>query len=196
MGSPYTASVGFAGDLSMFLSDKGLNFMKNSKIIAVMAVASLLSACAQPTGPGNRGVIQGGNSVNKADVGTIAGAIGGGVIGHNIGGGSGKTVATIAGTLLGAAIGNSIGTSLDNADMAAYNDASHRALENAPAGQALPWKNPESGNYGTITPSNYYTNDSGQYCREYNQTITIGGKKQSGHGTACRQPDGTWKIVE
>ena len=170
--------------------------MKNSKILAIIAITSLLSACAQPTGPGNRGIIQGGSSVNKADIGTLAGAIGGGVIGHNIGGGAGQTIATIAGTLLGGAIGNSIGGSLDNADMAAYDNASRRALENAPAGQTLPWKNPESGNYGSITPSNYYQNQSGQYCREYNQTIYVDGKRQSAHGTACRESDGSWKIID
>ena len=26
------------------------------------------------------------------------------------------------------------------------------------------------------------------------QTITVGGEVQQGYGTACRQPDGTWKI--
>ncbi len=165
-----------------------------SKIIAVAAIVPMLAAC-QPNGQPGSGIMQGGN-VNKQDVGTLAGAIGGGVIGHNIGGGAGKTVATIAGTLLGAAIGSSIGSSLDRADMAAYNETSQRALETAPAGQALPWKNPQTGNYGSVTPSNYYRNSGGQYCREYNQTIVVGGKKQSGHGTACREPDGSWRIVE
>lgn len=164
-----------------------------SKLLATVAVTSLLFACAEP---GGRGVMQGGSSINKQDVGTLAGAIGGGVIGHNIGGGAGQTVATIAGTLLGGAIGSSIGSSLDNADMAAYNATSRRALETAPAGQSLPWRNPETGNYGSVTPSNYYQNSRGQYCREYTQTIVVGGKKQSGHGTACREADGSWKIVE
>ena len=31
-------------------------------------------------------------------------------------------------------------------------------------------------------------------CREYQTTITIGGKPQKAYGRACRQPDGTWKI--
>lgn len=34
-----------------------------------------------------------------------------------------------------------------------------------------------------------------EYCREYNQTFTIGKKTQKGYGTACLQPDGSWKIV-
>jgi hypothetical protein len=30
-------------------------------------------------------------------------------------------------------------------------------------------------------------------CREYQTTITIGGKDEKAYGRACRQPDGTWK---
>ena len=36
---------------------------------------------------------------------------------------------------------------------------------------------------------------NGTYCREYTQAVTIGGVKQSSYGTACQQPDGTWKIL-
>jgi surface antigen len=36
---------------------------------------------------------------------------------------------------------------------------------------------------------------TGAYCREFQQTVTIGGKTESAYGTACRQPDGTWKVV-
>ena len=32
-------------------------------------------------------------------------------------------------------------------------------------------------------------------CREFQQTITIGGQPQRAYGTACRQADGTWRIV-
>lgn len=169
--------------------------MKHSQWIALFLTASMLSACAQPGGAPNSGIMSGGG-LNKQDVGTVAGAIGGGVIGNNIGSGKGRTVATIAGTLLGAAIGSNIGASLDKADLAAYNAASQRALETAQPGQSLPWRNPQSGNYGSITPSNYYQMADGSYCREYSQTITVAGKQQQGYGKACRQPDGTWKIVE
>ena len=32
-------------------------------------------------------------------------------------------------------------------------------------------------------------------CREYTSTTTIAGQPQTMVGTACRQPDGTWRIV-
>ena len=34
----------------------------------------------------------------------------------------------------------------------------------------------------------------GDYCREYQQTLTIAGKTQKGYGTACLQPDGSWEL--
>ncbi len=33
------------------------------------------------------------------------------------------------------------------------------------------------------------------YCREYTTTTVIDGTEQKSHGTACRQVDGTWRIV-
>jgi hypothetical protein len=31
-------------------------------------------------------------------------------------------------------------------------------------------------------------------CREYTETVTIGGKPQQAHGRVCPQPDGSWRI--
>jgi surface antigen len=168
--------------------------MQTSKIVVFVLTAAMLTACQQG-GPPGRGVMSGGG-INKQDIGTVGGAIGGGVVGSTIGKGKGKTAATIAGALLGGMLGSSIGQSLDNADRAAYYQASQQALETAPPGQTLPWQNPQSGNSGTITPSNYYQNANGQYCREYTQTISVGGQREEGYGTACRQPDGSWQIIK
>src|SRR5229473_2476287 len=35
----------------------------------------------------------------------------------------------------------------------------------------------------------------GQTCREYQSTTMIDGRPQPTYGTACLQPDGTWRIV-
>jgi len=170
--------------------------MKTSQHLALLLTVTMLTACSQPMGRAGQGVTQGGSSINKQDIGTLAGAVGGGIIGSNVGKGKGAIAGTIAGTLLGGMIGSSIGASLDKADMAAYHDASQRALESNQPGETLPWKNAQSGNSGTITPSNYYQNSAGQYCREYTQSIVVGGKKEEAFGKACRQPDGSWKISE
>lgn len=169
---------------------------------AILTAALLLTTACVQQGDGyqtrartSNGSI-GGSGISKGDVGGLAGAATGAIVGSNVGKGKGNIAAIAIGTLLGAGIGNEIGSSLDRADMAYYNSTSQRAMETAQAGEALPWKNPDTGNSGTITPSNYYQTASGQYCREYTQTINVGGKNVQGHGTACREQDGSWKIIE
>ena len=72
--------------------------------------------------------------------------------------------------------------------------AAQKAFENSQSGKPTVWNNPDSGNSGSITPTRTYQLANGTYCREYQQTITVGGEQQQAYGTACRQPDGTWKI--
>ncbi|MBX7200153.1 MAG: hypothetical protein K1X51_12360 [Rhodospirillaceae bacterium] len=36
---------------------------------------------------------------------------------------------------------------------------------------------------------------TGGPCREFQTTIVIDGQQQPAHGTVCRQPDGTWRLV-
>jgi surface antigen len=150
-------------------------------IPAVLAVA--LAACSN-TGNGE-----------KEMGGTLIGAGLGGLAGSQIGGGTGRLVATGAGVLLGGLLGNQVGKSLDNADRAEMMRAQQTAYA-APVGQQITWNNSQSGHSGTITPTRDGTDAGGNYCREFQQTINVGGQPQQGYGTACRQPDGTWKIVQ
>lgn len=158
--------------------------MRNRAVAAfVLAGALVIAGCEQ----GNRGT--------KETVGTLGGAAVGGLLGSQIGGGTGKLVATGVGVFLGGLIGNQIGKSLDRADRLAADKAYSRA-QAAPVGETISWKNPDSGNSGTYTPVREGTSSSGSYCREFQQTVTVGGKTEQAYGTACRQPDGSWKIVQ
>ncbi len=132
--------------------------------------------------------------MNKQGGGTILGGVAGGLLGSQFGKGEGKILATAAGALLGGFMGNQIGQTMDRQDQMLAHRASSRALENARTGQSTSWKNPDSGNRGTITPTRTYQNH-GQYCREYQHNIVVGGKTQKAFGRACRQPDGQWKVV-
>ena len=133
---------------------------------------------------------------SKQTGGTVLGGVGGAVAGAQFGSGKGQLVATALGTLAGAFLGSEIGKSLDNADRAAIHKTSQNSLETAKSGETASWSNPDSGHSGTVTPTRTYQAASGDYCREYEQTVTIGGKTERAYGTACRQPDGTWKIVK
>lgn len=135
------------------------------------------------------------NSGTKQTVGGVGGAVLGGLAGSQIGGGSGQLWATGAGALLGALVGSEIGSSLDKADMMYARKANTQA-HSAPIGETVTWNNPDSGNYGQVTPVRDGYSSAGRYCREYQQTIIVGGKEQSAYGTACQQPDGSWEIVD
>ncbi|MEM7172985.1 MAG: RT0821/Lpp0805 family surface protein [Pseudomonadota bacterium] len=151
-------------------------------LIAVAAVALALGGCANSGyGP-------------KQTVGGLGGAAVGGLLGSQVGGGTGQLAATAIGVLAGAFIGSEVGRSLDDVDKLKAQKASYKA-RSAPIGETISWNNPNSGNYGSVTPVREGTSSKGRYCREFQQTITVGGEIQSGYGTACRQPDGSWEIL-
>ncbi len=158
--------------------------MKNIFLAVVAITAVALSACTETfDGAGN-----------KQMIGAGTGAVLGGVIGSKMGKGTGQLVGVGAGTLLGLMVGNEIGKSLDKADMAYAQQAESKAY-GAPIGQTISWNNPESGNYGTITPVRDGRNTDGRYCREYKQAVYIDGQAQSVTGRACQNRDGTWASV-
>ncbi len=131
----------------------------------------------------------------KQQAGTVLGGVVGGVLGSGVGKGKGRLVATAAGAVAGAFLGSEIGKSLDRADRLAMESTAQTALETSASGRVSRWRNPDSGNSGTVTPRPAYREAGGRYCREYQQTITVGGRTETAHGTACRQPDGSWKIA-
>ncbi|MGO1075690.1 RT0821/Lpp0805 family surface protein [Inquilinus sp. CA228] len=154
--------------------------MRKYTIAAVLVGAVALAGC-QDMG-------------QKQGIGTLVGAGGGALLGSQFGSGTGKLVAVGAGTLIGAWLGNSVGASLDRSDQMYAEQTYNRSFESAPTGTESSWRNPDSGNYGTVTPTRTYR-DSGRDCREFTQTIYVEGRAQTGRGTACRNGDGTWGIV-
>lgn len=161
--------------------------MRKTLIVTVSVAVLALSACS-----GGRFGEHGG----KESVGTLLGAGIGALAGAQVGGGSGRVAAAAVGTLLGAYLGNQTGKSLDRADRQYAALAQSEALERAPSGQPTVWRNPDSGNYGDITPTQTYRTSEGQYCREYRHTVNVGGREEQAYGTACRQPDGSWRVSD
>ncbi|WHQ46434.1 MAG: RT0821/Lpp0805 family surface protein [Candidatus Midichloria sp.] len=133
--------------------------------------------------------------INKTHADTVNGAIVGGLLGSHIGGGTGNVAATTTGALAGGIMGHSIGDQLDHADIEAINRTQQKALEYAKTGQQVSWKNPDTGASGYVVPTKTYVMH-GQNCREYTQTVKIGGKTQEAFGHACRREDGAWEIIQ
>ena len=130
----------------------------------------------------------------KQGFGGLGGAAIGGLAGSQVGNGNGQLAATAAGTLAGFLLGAEIGSSLDKADEMYAEQAAVEA-RNVPLGQPVPWSNMQTGNRGVVVPVRDGYTQSGDYCREYQQTVYVGGRKQKAYGAACREPDGTWRIV-
>jgi surface antigen len=129
--------------------------------------------------------------MSNQDVGVLTGGVAGGLLGSTIGGGSGKILAVAAGTIAGAIIGGSVGRNMDENDRMRMN----MALDNNSVGQPTYWRNSHSGANYEVVPVKNVTYKGNQYCREYRTVAKIAGKRQQMYGTACRQPDGTWKAV-
>ena len=128
--------------------------------------------------------------VNNEGVGTVTGGVVGGLLGSQFGSGSGKVAAAAGGALLGAFLGGNIGKYMDRQDRLEM----QHALETAPTGRTVTWKNPDTGNqYRVKSTRTYYTNQ--QPCREYVTHAIIGGKTEQIYGKACRQADGSWRVV-
>lgn len=156
--------------------------MKASKITAIVLATALMAGC----------VTQGNQ---KEFAGTLLGAGLGGLAGSQIGSGKGQLAAVAVGTLAGAFIGRGIGQSLDNVDKL-YAERAKSSAAAVPVGQTVAWNNPNSGNSGTVTAVRDGTNtQTGAYCREYRTTVDVGGSTQEAYGTSCRQPDGSWQII-
>ncbi|GAA4522074.1 hypothetical protein GCM10023174_01680 [Chelativorans composti] len=82
---------------------------------------------------------------------------------------------------------------LSRADLASALAAEQRALEAAPAGQPVEWQG-SGGSSGTVIAAQPYRVGS-QDCRPYSHVVRAGGPAQSLRGTACRNPDGTWSLL-
>ena len=151
-------------------------------VIAAGAIALTVAACENTSLGGT-----------KQTVGTLGGAAAGGLFGAQFGKGKGQLAATAAGALLGAFIGSEIGRTMDEVDRQRAETAYKKATT-APVGETITWSNPNTGNSGAITPTRDGTSSTGAYCREFQQTVIIGGKEEQAYGIACRQPDGAWEI--
>lgn len=143
-------------------------------VIALIAAPLLFTGCVP---------------LNNQQAGSLTGGVIGGLVGSQFGSGSGQVAAAAGGALLGSIIGGRIGQTMDDVDRMKM----QQALDTAPTGRPIRWRNPDNGNQYTVRPTRTYYNGN-QPCREYTTHASIGGKFEQIHGTACRQADGSWKI--
>ncbi len=145
-------------------------------IVAAAAGALFLSACS-----GGSGIV----------TGAIPGANTGRVVGSAVASGEGEpAVGPVEGGLMGAEVGRS----LSDADRKIALKAEYEALEYGRAGQPTEWRSRSGEVSGKIEVGSVSQVNSLD-CREYTHNISFGGRMRVVKGTACREPNGTWRIV-
>jgi surface antigen len=148
------------------------------RIATVAAFAGVLLLCACR---GETGIV----------TGAIPGANTGHVIGSPVATGEGDAeVGAVEGGLTGA----DVGRSLSEAERKLALKAEYEALEYGRSGQPTEWRNRSGSVTGKIEVGTIYRVNRLD-CREYTHNIAIGGRTRVVKGTACRQPDGVWRIL-
>ena len=69
------------------------------------------------------------------------------------------------------------------------------SLELDPSGSERRWFGSASGHGGAARPLRTFRTASGIHCRDFRQTVRLGGHRGEAFGTACRRPDGHWRII-
>lgn len=155
--------------------------MKKYLTLTLLSIL-ILSGCAPGVGPKEQG-------------GALLGAGTGALLGAQLGHGHGRLLAVAVGSLAGAMIGQNVGRSLDQTDRLVMNQTTQQGLEHSRSQETTTWVNPDTKHSGSLTPLKTYQTAKNEYCREYLQTVVIAGEENRAYGTACRKPDGSWKVV-
>jgi len=100
----------------------------------------------------------------------------------------------VGGIIGGGLIMSEIGADLSRRERRTAIDAEYQALESTPAGQPVTWRDERSGRGGTVTAAQPYRVGS-QDCRPYSHMIVANGSSRTARGTACRNPDGSWTLL-
>lgn len=122
---------------------------------------------------------------NPETTGAVTGGAAGAVIGGVIGG---NKTSTVLGAIAGGVLGKEIGRRMEENDRA-------KTAAAFDSNQKVSWTNPTTNARYTVNPITT-RRENGQLCRDYVMDANITGETQQVTGTACQQPDGTWRTVE
>lgn len=69
------------------------------------------------------------------------------------------------------------------------------AMERRGDNEASTWTNDLSGNHGAVVPRRTFRSVAGDYCRRYEETLTIAGVTATVSKIACRDGSGRWTSM-
>ena len=162
--------------------------MKQKVLTSLIISGLLLSACS--------GTDQQANEKAGAAAGAVLGAVIGSKIGGSMDDETGKILGATLGAIFGSIIGKEIAKTLSEADLQRADDAAQDTMETTPTGQTVKWDNPDTGNSGSYKPTSDTARIDGEDCRDFESIVTIDGEDKIATGRACRQSDGSWKIIQ
>jgi surface antigen len=153
--------------------------MKRFAVITLSILVVTLTGCQMARGDNEFG-------------GNVIGAGLGGLVGAQFGSGKGQIITAVVGALIGSQIGGNIGRNMDDSDRARAGSA----LSNVPAGRSAKWYNNNTNQYHEIEPRREtYDTSTRRVCRGYTHYVIMDGVETEVEGDACRESNGTWKIV-
>ncbi len=143
----------------------------------ILVLALLMTGCAVNPRTDQVYIPAGQRGQAGAGLGAATGAIVGQAIGHNTGG-------TLIGAAVGGLLGYIFGNEMDKADAAKV----AAVAESVPSGQAVSWKNPDTGRTVTAVAGPAYTPPSGGLCRPMTIRGTVPGRSpETARIVVCRR---------
>ena len=91
------------------------------------------------------------------------------------------------GRLVGGLLGHTAGRAMEEEDR-------RRAAMALEQGEPVRWENPRTGYEYSIQPGETEFRD-GRECRDFTLLGQVEGQPERIHGTACRNPDGSWEQI-
>ena len=92
--------------------------------------------------------------------------------------------------------GSELKAQLTPADREMNRKCIDKTLNQAPTGKTWSWRNPKTGNGGTVTPTSPRRREGTDLCRTFDETVTLkDGRSEKISGRACKKPDGSWSIA-
>jgi surface antigen len=84
---------------------------------------------------------------------------------------------------------------LGDRDVALAAEQLQNTLERSPDGATRGWRNDQTGNGGSITPTRTYLSEAGRHCREYREELIVGDQRGRFFHVACRGDDAQWTWI-
>lgn len=109
--------------------------------------------------------------------------------------GTGGALAMFTLGTVGAATGYYRAKELLPQEKQAFNDAAYRSLGSAAIGETVTWRDPETGNHGSFTPTREFIDKQGRTCRDLRSSITVRDDTATTNAAACRLHDSAWQAA-